>query len=154
MDKTRDAVVQQAELRWDWEHRPDGEVWEFECGMWGCEADNRYDTNCPSWQDTKWYRRKPEPEKPFRAWVNVYPELREAMNGDGLYRPILHGSKESVNKCGGDRLFVATVLPADELAELEREHESMKAALDDLYENQAFRSATLKCLSTYEDLFK
>jgi hypothetical protein len=153
MDKTRDAVVQQAELRWDWEHRPKGEVWEFECGMWGCEADNRYDTNCPSWQDTKWYRRKPEPEKPFRLHFGLDKKKRNFCPGaTGIARRSLAEIRDA---CADSSMWlVCTALPADELERLEREHESMKAALDDLYENQAFRSATLKCLSTYEDLFK
>jgi hypothetical protein len=150
MDKTRDAVVQQAELRWDWEHRPKGEEWEFEMAHWGSEIVTV--TKCPGWHPALWYRRKTEPEKPFRAWTNVYKTEVQCLKGGVRQNCMLHPTQSSADAVGGDRVILCQVLPADELAKLERYNNAMLAALEQLVESAPINDAIRICVATYKQV--
>jgi hypothetical protein len=125
MQKTEAALIEQAKLRWAFENRPEGEEWEFEYGHWGFD-DVTGETPRPTFEPELWYRRKPEPPKPFRAFVNVYEHVLATIARGGSDQFVcLHASKESADSFDNRREMLGTVLPADELARLEREHGEM-----------------------------
>jgi hypothetical protein len=135
MKLTRDQRRANLEVQMDWEEaRERGEPFKVEYLSLLTDNDTWEVVRDPAWSNHGLYRRKPEPDKPFRAFVNIYDSDRDGLRQKACHRiatavSVFRTAHQANEATCANTAETCAILPADELAKLEREHGEMLAVL-------------------------